>query len=71
MKLIARRFLIFLNMFRWRGHVMRLQQAKESFMDRLAKERQQKVDKFQATTQKDLNYDPLQMMRERDAREGG
>ena len=50
---------------------MKLQQAKESFMDRLAKERQQKVNKFQATTQKDLNYDPLQMMRERDAKEGG
>ena len=55
---------------RWRGHVLRLQQAKESFMSRLVKERQEREQKFKSTTQQDLNYDPIQMMKERNAKEG-
>jgi len=51
---------------KWKSHVIMLQQAKESFMDRLAKERKEKEAKFKTTSQEDLKYDPIQMVKNKD-----
>ena len=51
------------NGLKWKKHSIRVQVAQESFMQRLARERQEKLKNF--STDNDPSYDPMAMMKGR------
>ena len=51
------------NGLKWKKHSIRVQVAQESFMQRLARERQEKLKNF--STENDPSYDPMAMMKGR------
>ena len=51
------------NGLKWKRHSIRVQVAQESFMQRLARERQEKMKNF--STEIDPSYDPMAMMKGR------
>ena len=51
------------NGLKWKKHSIKVQVAQESFMQRLARERQEKVKNF--STENDPSYDPMAMMKGR------